>query len=137
MFEAWYAREGTSGWPVKSWETANALLSYLQPVNRSFASFTIAGGSYVQCAGAKTRLTVEVRIVREDGSFTHLVFGKGQLQQRVELIASSAGHVTVDASQVLKMRDARLIIREFVEHQRLHAGYLCEDVTSRFRRQLG
>src|ERR1700729_3875891 len=95
-----------AGWKIPDWETANKLLSYFDPERRPFAIFTLPDNSYVQCLGTKTRLTVEVREFKPNGSFTHWVFGRGAPVGTQEHIKVSTGAVAVDASQLLAMRDA-------------------------------
>ena len=121
-----------TGWKIRDWETANKLLSYFEPERRPFAIFTLPDNSYVQCLGAKTCLTVEAREYHQDGSFTHWVFGRGALIGSSERIEVSTGDVTVDASQLLSMRDARVIIRQFLEARMFPAVYHRHDVTERF-----
>ena len=127
-----YSRTDSPGWKIRDWETANQLLSYLEPELRPFAIFTVPDNSYVQCLGTKKRLTVEVRAYHQDGSFTHWVFGRGALTGSSERIEVSTGHVTVDASQLLTMRDARLIIRQFLEARTFPTRYLRQDVTEHY-----
>ena len=127
-----YCRTDTPGWKIRDWETANKLLSYLEPEKRHFAAFTLPDNSYAQCFGSKTALTVEVREQHADGSFTHWVFGKGPLIGQRITVGPASGSVTVDRSQVLTMRDARLIIREFLEARTLCARYDRQDVSERF-----
>lgn len=120
------------GWKIRDWETANKLLSYLDPERRPFAIFTLPDNSYAQCLGSKRRLTVEAREYRSDGSFAHWVFGRGAPLREPQEISASTGPVTVDVSQVLAMRDARIIIRQFLETRTFPASYHRQDVTSRF-----
>jgi len=131
-FNATYQREGAPGWRLKSWEDANMLLRYLNPAGPSSASFTLDDGSYIQCAGSKTRLTIEARLIRASG-FHHVVFGRGPLIGTTELISCSVGPISVDASQILQMRDARKLIRHFVEHRQFLDSYATTDVTIRFQ----
>jgi hypothetical protein len=133
-FHAKYEREDSTGWPIRSWNDANKLLSYFGSDNHSSATFTLESGSYVQCAGAKTRLTVEARIVKPNGNFVHYVFGLGDRSGKIEEIECSVGPISVDATQVLTLRDGRKIIRHFVESGgELPEGYDVQDVSERFR----
>jgi hypothetical protein len=121
-----------AGWKIRDWDTANHLLSYFDSERRPFAIFTLPDNSYVQCLGTKTRLTVEARNFSKNGSFTHWVFGRSVptgLQERIEV---STGVTIVDSTQLLKMRDARLIIRQFLETRTFPEDYHRENVTSRF-----
>lgn len=127
-----YSRTDSPGWKIKDWETANCLLGYLEPIERPFAIFALPDESYVQCLGKKTRLTVEARVCNPDGTFVHYVFGKGPPVSRVEVIEVSTGTSEVDATQVLAMRDARLIIRQFLETRTFPAKYQAQDVTAKF-----
>jgi len=68
-FKAHYARQRSVGWTIDSWNVANQLLSYLDPEKRAYATFTRTDGSYVQCAGAKRRVTVEARVIDARGGF--------------------------------------------------------------------
>jgi hypothetical protein len=131
QFVAIYQREGTPGWRLTSWLDANHLLGYLNPNGPSSISFTLEDGSYIQCAGAKTRLTVEARLISPRGDL-HVVFGKGARTGIKEIIACSVGPITVDSSQILQMRDARKLIRHFVERQLLLDSYVAEDISARF-----
>lgn len=126
-----YSRTDTVGWKIRGWETANKLLGYLEPERRHFATFTLPDGSYVQCIGRKTALVVESREYHEDSSFTHWVFGKGDLTGRNVRVGGTPGTIRVDESQILKMRDARLIIRQFLENRTYPDRYAKQDVSAR------
>jgi hypothetical protein len=132
-FEAHYEREGSPGWPLKSWDDANALLGYQKADGPSYSAFTLPSGSYVQCAGGKRRLVVEARVTGPDASFRHYRFGKGARAGHDEAVACNCGPITADASDILTMRDARLIIRHFVEQRgELLGKYQANDVTHLF-----
>lgn len=117
------------GFEVYTWEQANSQLAYLNPDKENFMRFELSDGSFVQCLGAKKALTVEVRLCREGGVPMHVIARKGELVGTTVVVGGSAGTATVDKSQVLTMRDARSIIREFLEHKRLHSRYGYTDVT--------
>jgi len=131
-FKAHYARQGSVGWQIDSWDVANQLLSYLSPEKRAYATFTRTDGSYVQCAGSKSRLTVEVRVIDVRGGFEHYVLGRGAPVGRETKIDCSIGPIAVDVSQVLDLRAARRIIRVFVEDGTLHPNFVASDVTAKF-----
>ncbi len=126
-----YSRENSSGWKIKDWETANKLLSYLNTNGMSFACFEKEDGSYVQCAGGKRRLTVEARIYGEGKSFKHLVFGKGKLKNEEEKVETTDYHVSVDSSQVLQMRHARLIMKPWLEGEEFPPEFKVTDMTEK------
>lgn len=133
-FEAHYEREGTTGWPIKSWDDANALLGYQKAEGPSYTVFTLKNGSYVQCAGGKRSLVVEARVLNENGSFNHYRFGNGEQSGVQETIECNCGPITADKTQVLAMRDARFIIRHFVENNGNILGkYHASDITNMFQ----
>lgn len=127
-----YQRNDTPGWNIRDWETANKLLGYLDLDRRPFATFTLRDNSYVQCSGSKRRLTVEARQYHSDGSFTHWVFGRGHPLSEPVRIEASTGGVVVDVTQQLAMRDARVIMRQFLETRTFPEKYYRQDVTGRF-----
>jgi len=127
-----YMRTDTPGWTIKDWDTANHLLSYLEPEKRHFAVFTLPDDCYIQCLGRKTALTVEARVYENPDSFTHYVFGKGPIVGKQTKVGGTEGEVTIDESQVLQMRDARLIIRQFLETRTFPEHYVRHDITSMF-----
>jgi hypothetical protein len=128
-----YSRtDAVRGWHINNWVSANAHLKRLDPDKRNYAIFAFADGSYVQCLGRKTALTVEARVYDSQRLFKHWVFGKGPISGRTTVVGGAAGQVTVDFSQVLRMRDARLIIRQFLETRSFPERYYREDVTERF-----
>lgn len=127
-----YSRTDSPGWKIRDWDSANSLLGYLEPTRRPFAIFELSDSSYVQCFGSKTRLTVEAREISPGGAFTHWVFGKGIPTGVTVDVESSTAVVTVDETQVLAMRDARLIIRQFIESRSFPLRYHRVDISSRF-----
>jgi len=114
------------------WEVLLARLSYFAHKGPDICTLELEDGRYIQLAGVKRRLTVESRTYENGGQFTHIVWGKGARVGSAETIQSQAGTVTVDASQVLIMRDARILIQAFLENEPMPARYCGFDVSSRF-----
>lgn len=79
-----------------------------------------------------SQLTVEARVYVSDGSFKHWIFGKGLPQREPVAIVVSSGTLSVDVSQILTMRQAKPIIRQFLEKRTFPAEYHRQDVTARF-----
>ena len=128
-----YSRtDAPAGWDIRDWDTANKLLGYLEPERRHYAIFAFDDNCYVQCLGCKTALTVEARVYSDTTSFQHFVFGKADATGETTTVGNLENCVTVDTSQVLKMRDARLIIRQFLETRTFHNRYVTTDVTDKF-----
>ena len=89
--------------------------------------------SYAQAAA----LTVEVRECRAGGAFTHWILGKGPLTGKCAVVRGPDARGHVDSSQVLTLRDAQSIFREFLRLRAIPARYSRTDVTARFRKGKG
>lgn len=131
-----YERTDSPGWIIHDWQTADRLLSYLEPKKRYFAIFTLPDGSYVQCYGGQKALTVEARVQNGDGKFTHWRFGHGPLCDLSADVGPAVGPhgecMQVDVSQVLEIHDAKAIVRQFLTKKTLDNSYQCEDITDMF-----
>lgn len=128
--------ECQTGLPIQDWDTADKLLRDLDPEHSYFADFMLPDYSYAGCFGAKTRLKVEAREFHRDGSFTQWIFGRGEPVGKPECIKATIMSVTVDASQLLTIQDARLIIRQFLETRTFPSTYHREDVTGQFAKMI-
>lgn len=118
-----YSRADGNGWKIKDWETANKLLSYLNPEKNIFVIFELSDNSYIQCFGSKTELTVEARVYENQKNYEHWVFAKGELNHKKVKLGKEDNFVEVDSSEVLKMRDARIIIKQFLEERSFTEKY--------------
>ena len=66
-------------------------------------------------------------------ALSHWVFGIAAPLGVLECVKVSTGTLTVDTTQLLAMRDARLILRQFLETRTFPLGFHRQDVTERFR----
>lgn len=110
-------------------------LGWISPAVCPFITITKENkesGDYIQCAGSKQRITVELRLHGTQGSFVHYVLGKGHLKKIERDIKCSIGPIKVDASQVLKIEDARELFYHFMEHTAIHPNYTASDITNMF-----
>jgi len=124
-----------AGWPViflYDWETVLLRLKYFAQKGPDYLTLELEDGSYVQCAGEKRRLVVESRSYSSDRQFRHLAWGKGALRHVADSVQCVDGIVSADASQILEMRDARIIIRSIVESSAPPSLYTATDITDRF-----
>jgi len=114
---------------IYDWSVALARLSYFAREAPDHIVFEMPDGSYAQCAGTKTCLTVETRTYRPDFTFTHLTWGIGKPSGRRSNVEGSGGLIDVDSSQVLQMRDARIILKGFIEGETIPPRYHATDST--------
>jgi hypothetical protein len=114
------------------WETLLSRISYFAHKGPDFLVLELEDGRYVQCAGVKKRLTVETRVYSEGRHFTHRVWGKGAMAGVKQSIQCTDGGIEVDGSQVLTMRDARILMLAFLEGNPMPDRYVATDISSRF-----
>lgn len=117
---------------LHDWDTVLARLTYFARGEPDFTILEIEDGSYVQCAGTTKRLTAETRRYDKAREFTHFVWGKGRITGKTEQVSCTDGTVTVDSSQILTMRDARVLIMAFLEGTHMLDKYIPENITHRF-----
>jgi hypothetical protein len=117
---------------IYDWSVALTRLSYFAREAPDHIVFELSDGSYAQCAGTKTCLTVETRLYLPDSTFTHYTWGIGGLSGKRSSIEGSAGVIDVDSSQVLQMRDARIIMKGFIEREPIPARYHAFDSSAIF-----
>jgi len=109
----------------------------LNSTNPSFAILELPDKSYVQCAGAANRLTVEWRTY-SGSNFKHFVGGKrtnaarGMFSRGTTAIQTSATRVLVRNDQVLTQEDALAVFVAFWHGQPLTGLLRWTDVTSKF-----
>lgn len=114
------------------WEIVLSRLSYFGHKGPDFTVLELKDGSYVQCAGSKNRLTVETRTYGPERSFQHMIWGRSTCTGVKARIESIDGYIEVDASQILQMRDARIIIKAFIEKEEIPGTYISTDATFSF-----
>jgi len=112
-------------------EQIRAALGKLNSANPSFAILESPDKSYVQCAGAAGRLTVEWRSA-SGSSFKHFVGGKARslFSRGTTAIQTSATRVTVRNEQVLTQEDAAAVFMAFLHGKPLTGLLHWTDVTS-------
>ncbi|CAM2823383.1 hypothetical protein FPL22_04750 [Rariglobus hedericola] len=114
------------------WEIVLSRLSYFANKGPDFIVFELKDGSYVQCAGSKNQLTIETRTYDSERNFKHLTWGRSICTGVKTGIESMDGYIEVDTSQVLQMRDARIIIKAFIEREEIPQKYLSTASTFSF-----
>jgi hypothetical protein len=120
--------------------TDEQIRSALGTLNSASPSFAILGspdGSYVQCAGAADRLTVEWRTY-SGSNFKHFVGGRSSNAVRAlysrgtTVIRTSASDVVVRNDQVLSQEDAEAVFLAFLHGEPLTGLLLWTDVTAQY-----
>src|SRR5262249_17140533 len=81
-------QEGAPPLEDPAWEAVEAALGGLRSGNSSFAILSAADGSYVQAAGNRQRLTVELHQIDGGEAFSHFVLGREPVDEEVTVIGS-------------------------------------------------
>lgn len=104
----------------------------ITPKGPGYFWLTSAGGSYVQTAGARLKLTVEYRL-QNGGNFQHFVLGDaGGSDLSMRQINSASGQINLLANEVLDMDDAIEIFCCFLETGSIPERFSLRDDTNRF-----
>ena len=85
-----------------------------------------------QCAGQPKMLTVEYRL-NSKPNFKHYVIGKGKDKSPMKVswiaLQNNVGPIMVHKEEVLNLKDAELIFKEFFENQTIHSDLNKRNVT--------
>lgn len=80
----------------------------MSPVGNSFCILTANDESYVQCAGAKSKLTIEYRKYM-GRKFSHYVLGTPKEEKKEVSIRYSGGYIKVKQNEVLTNKDDEIL----------------------------
>ena len=127
--------DGASPILSPSWTEVESVLAALGPAGPGFVTLSHPEAGYVQAAGARLRLIVEFREVRESNSFTHYVLGKSPLDSQLTSINTNAGIIQLARSEVLGANLAKDIFRCFFDKQTVPPQYTRRDVTAMFKKK--
>ncbi len=89
--------------------------------------------NYIQAAGAKNRLTIELRIYSGD-SFKHFVIGKKEQSKIWCVIDSKVGPIRVLQHEILNFEDAAFLFKTFFRTHDIDTNYNKRNVTKFYLR---
>jgi hypothetical protein len=119
--------------PAPSWAEVEEIVSSLGPRGHGFAILSHRERGYVQAAGARLRMTVELRLYDTAGDFRHFVLGRAFSAHKETSINTAAGRIRVNSNEVLTARHALLIFRSFFDDAALPADYVLRETTLMFK----
>ncbi len=108
------------------------LLSELDGSLSSYASLTSSDGSYIQAGGGPDVFTVEIREMRQGGSFRHLKAAHGKMQNTRSVLSIGGANVEVDASELLTYSDMLQLFRYFLRERAPDPSFEWHDLTPMF-----
>ncbi|WP_207422806.1 hypothetical protein [Desertivirga brevis] len=114
---------------------AEALAS-IDPDTKAFFILTeTLSGSYLQCAGSKERLRVEMRLFSAE-KFKHYVIGKLPAKNPFEIVWTQidcrVGPIRIHTSELLTLADAIALFQGFLLHSKVDGKYNLRNVTKQY-----
>jgi len=116
---------------VQSEETSDKYLNLLDPVNFPFVILTNENDDYIQCAGGKTSLTVEIR-VHNNGSFKHFRVGSKNESKIWSKIECKVGPIMVLLHEDLELQNAIELFHLFYRKKDILESYNLRNITRQF-----
>lgn len=113
-----------------SWDQIEAILTTINPRAHSFFTLSDPGGSYVQAAGARLRLTIEYRDARST-PFQHYVLGDARPPGSLTSLNYSGGALAVFQNEILSIGSAQAAFREFYQARSIPSCFALRDDTGR------
>ena len=122
-------RENCPAISEPSWAQIEEALVEINPQKSSFVILSRTRSSYVQAAGARLRLIIEMRRKKLLG-FAHYVLGAGHnCTEQLTSINYSGGAIALFPSEILTVDDAKEAFRSFFDSGEIPARFCLRDVT--------
>ena len=103
-----------------NWDGIKTELIKLDGIENGYLILENDNGDYIQCAGQPKMLTVEYRL-NSKPNFKHYVIGKGKDKSPMKVswiaLQNNLGPIMVHKEEVLNLKDAELIFKEYYEKQ--------------------
>lgn len=120
-----------------SWVAIEESLHRMDSYSKSYVVLTdLESGSFLQCAGSSTRLSIELRIYTNQ-SFKHYVIGKSRNRSPLSVTWSSieckVGPIQVHDSEILTIDDALKIFSRFYTVKDAPVDYSKRNVTKMYQ----
>jgi hypothetical protein len=115
-----------------TWLQVEQSLRRIDPKINCYLILTSDSGSYIQCAGGKDKLTIEIRENKGD-IVRHYVLGKGEVKSPLrtvwQIIDCRVGPIRVHDSEVLDIMDALTNFKSFLEKALVPTEFKKRNVT--------
>lgn len=117
-----------------TWPQIKEALDAIHPRDNSFVILSRGEGHYIQAAGAKLRLVIEVRRTKKPYGFEHLVLGRRRRpDEKLTSVNYSAGAIALFPSEVFSIVEAKEAFSQFFETGDVPASFQLRDVTKEQR----
>ncbi len=98
----------------------------------SFCTLTLAEDLYIQAAGSKTRMMIEIRKPLDYNGFGHSVIGKKSLFKIKTKVPYSGGVIQVKSNEIFNHKQAKEIFNIFIHSFDVTTRYIKRDITEMF-----
>lgn len=108
---------------------------FLNQMNNSTSSFctlSFSDSLYIQCAGSKSRMTIEIRTPDQNG-FRHFVVGVKSLLKTSTKVSYSGSEIKVKSNEVLNHNQAIELFRAFIIEKKILDEYTLRETTEMFK----
>ncbi|CAG7652758.1 hypothetical protein PAESOLCIP111_06620 [Paenibacillus solanacearum] len=113
----------------------NFVIDFLKQMNGSTSSFCTLAYSdylYLQCAGSKSKMTIEYREPYKDG-FKHFVIGIRSFIKISTKVSYSGGEIKVRTNEVFNFKQAEELFKTFYNERRILDKYVLRETTEMFK----
>jgi hypothetical protein len=97
----------------------------------SFCTLTLDEDLYIQCAGSRSKMTIEIRKPHDKG-FIHYVVGKKSFIKTNSRIQYSGGSIQLMSNEVLNQEHSKGIIKAFIYSLEVPKEYIKRNATRMF-----
>jgi hypothetical protein len=119
------------------WTQVEQSLLKIDSMTNCYLILTSESESYIQCAGSKEKLTIEIRENSCD-TVRHYVLGKGEVKSPLrtiwQIIECRVGPIRVHDNEVLNVMDALTAFKSFFEKSIVLTEYKKRNVTKEHQR---
>jgi len=114
-----------------NFEFVSDFIRQMNSETSSYCTFSLNDDCYIQCAGSKTRLTIEYREPIE-GGFSHYVIGVKSLLKIDSKVPYSGGSIKVKKNEIFNAEQAVEIFDSFINNNKIPENYTKRDTTLMF-----
>jgi hypothetical protein len=111
------------------------ITDFLKQMNGSTSSFctlSISDNSFIQCAGSKSKMTIEIRKPDKNG-FRHFVIGLRSFIKINTKVPYSGGEIKVGTNEILNYEQAEELFKTFYNEGRILDKYVMRETTNMFK----
>jgi hypothetical protein len=112
----------------------NDFLKQMNNNTSSFCTLSYSDFLFIQCAGSKSRMTIEYRSPdKSEIGFRHFVIGVKRLIKTTTKVSYSGGEIKVRTNEVLNYEQAVELFKMFINERMILGEYVLRETTGMFK----